>query len=752
MNDEIKDDLINSLPFNFNKINFVNLENIGGEIKKNKQTNLFEDNDKIKNELNGIVSSYMYENNKNIEKNDNFYYTETSKFLNKKLDISLLKDKLKNTECEQDYYKKWRDNEIELLGTNFKNRISRLKFDNNELDNKNKIKYEGSDEENNEYNFENIKHGSTKGDNIKFNNLLNLNKENIEKDEDRNNNLFCESDSDLLNSSNQRLNFFEKWTQKWNVCQNIEKDTLNNMNSLENENKKNMSISNYDNKLDRENSNPIVLIKDNDKTEIKLFDSFMDISYNNNNKMEALNYKKANNKLHTHFKGLDSKQIISNKYDNLIESDQDKKIKNNNTIVSNIEHSDYKQIPENDVKEIIKNIKKRLGFFSNGENSKYKNIVDELPNSTYSQDSRIMKKKSQHKLKGEKKNNLAKKKPKKKKKKSAASKIGEKHGEKKDRQVLMDSLNYSEDDKISEDEFLSFFKNSETKNENNINNKSDIDKDSQDEEVPLSDCQTYINKNETTNPLFIDISSKKFKQNFLQAIRKYESDDEMSEAKELEKWEMDKEDKRENLNTENDSDNNVNKKNEFDNTGEYVEERVEEKYKIHENVQNENVQNEKTKNPKNIITNYVNTHNCEDITELDKSFSSTDVVEKENIPKEIENLKEDNIYREISSNEKNENGVLCICEILEKYKMNYLIEKTKNDENNNPNDYLSYNNYLSQLNEFISVNNYEHKNNSILSDENINVEKFSEQIDCYMHTIFDNQIKHLNGLVTDIFS
>ncbi|CXI52327.1 conserved Plasmodium protein, unknown function [Plasmodium berghei] len=743
MNDEIKEDLINSLPFNFNKINFVNLENIGGGIKKNKQTNHFGDNDKIKNELNGIVSSHLYENNKNIEKNYHCYYTETSKLLNRKLDISLLKGKLKNTEDGQDYYKKWKNNEIELLGKNFKNRISRLKLCNNELDGKNKIKYEEHDEKNNENNFENIKHGSIKEGSIKFNNLLNLNKENVEKDKDIDNNLFCESDSELLNLSEQRLNFFEKWTQRWNVYQNNEKDTLSNINSLENENKKDMSISNYDNKLDRENSNPIVLIKDNDKTEIKLFDSFMDDSCNNN--METFNYNKANNKLHTYFKCLDSKQIMSNKYDHLIENDHDKKRKNNNTIISNIEQCDYKQIPENDVKEIIKNIKKRLGFFSNGENSKYKNIVDELSNSTYSQNSRIMKKKSQNKLKGDKRNNFAKKKHKKKKNKPVASK----NSEKKDREVLMDSLNYSEDDKISEEEFLSFFKNSETKNENNINNKSDVDKDNQDEEVPLSDFQTYINKNET-NPLFLDISSKKFKQNFMQAIRKYESDDEMSETKELEKWEMNKEDKRENLNTENDSDNNVNKKNEFNNTEEYVEERIEDTYKIHENG---NVENEKKKtDPKNIITNYVNTHDCEDVTELDKSFSSADIVDAENIPKEVETVKEDNISREISSTEKNENGVLCICEILEKYKMDYLIEKTKSDENNNPNDYLSYNNYLSQLNEFISVNNYEHKNNSILSDENINVEKFSEQIDCYMHTIFDNQIKHLNGLVTDIFS
>ncbi|SCM07439.1 conserved Plasmodium protein, unknown function [Plasmodium chabaudi adami] len=658
MNNEIKEDLINNLPFNFSKVNFVNLENIGEEIKKNKQTKYFENIDKaqnrLTNELNGKISSHIYEN---IEKNENCYYTETSKLLNKKLDISLLKGELEN---EQNNYKKWGSNDMTLFR-------------------------EG---------FDYINRGSIKEGNIKFDSLLSG---------ERNNNLFCEPASELLNSSKQHLNFFDKWDKKWNVYQSNEKEVLRNVRSLENENKQDLLSNNCDNNLD----------KGNDKMEMKLFNSFKDNLCNSN---------EVNEKLDTYFKSLENKQIMNNKYEQLIQKSEEEKNKKNNTVVNDIKYDDYKQIPEDNVKEIIKNIKKRLGFFSNNENNKYKNIIEELSSSTYSQDTRIVKKKSQHKLKGDKKNNVAKKKHKKKKKKTAISKIEENiiqeqnedtNNSKIDRQILMDSLNYSEDDQISEEEFLSFFNNSETKNENGISNKSDIDKDSQNDEVPLSDCQTNINKNEA-DPLFLDISSAKFKQNFLQAIRKYESDDEVSEAKELEKWEVDKEDKREVLNTENDSDND----------------------------------NDVSKaNSNNIITNDVDTNNCEDITELNKSFNSTDIVEKE-----IENIKEDNISREIVSPEKNENNILCICEILEKYKMNYLIEKTKDDENNNSNDYLNYNNYLSQLNEFISVNNYDHKNNSNLSDENINVENFSEQIDCYMHTIFDNQIKHLNGLVTDIFS
>ncbi|EUD73835.1 hypothetical protein YYG_00925 [Plasmodium vinckei petteri] len=661
MNNEIKEDLINSLPFNFSKVNFVNLENIGEEIKKNKQTkyigNIDKVQDKLTNELNGKISNHIYEN---IEKNGNCYYTETSKLLNKKLDISLLKDELENGKNEQNNYKQWGSNDMTLFRES----------------------------------FEYINRGTTKEGNIKLDSLLSG---------ERDNNLFCKPASELLNSSSQHLNFFDKWDRKWNVYQSNEKDVLRNVGSLENENKQDMLSNNYDNNLDKEN----------DKMEMKLFNSFKDGLCNNN---------EVNEKLHTYFKNLENKQIMSNKYEQLIKKSEEEKNTKNNTVVNDIKYDDYKQIPEDDVKEIIKNIKKRLGFFSNNENNKYKNIIEELSSSTYSQDIKIVKKKSQHKLKDDKK-----KKHKKKKKKTAISKIEEKiiqeknkdtNNPKIDKQILMDSLNYSEDDQISEEEFLSFFNNSEEKNENSISNKSDIDKDSQNEEVPLSDHQTYINKNET-DPLFLDISSAKFKQNFLQAIRKYESDDEISEAKELEKWEVDKEDKREILNTENDSD-------------------------------NDNDANKANSN--NIITNYVDTNNCEEITALDKSFSSTDIVEKENIPKEIENIKEDNIPSEIVSPEKNENSILCICEILEKYKMNYLIEKTKDDENNNPNDYLNYNNYLSQLNEFISVNNYEHKNNSNLNNENINVENFSEQIDCYMHTIFDNQIKHLNGLVTDIFS
>ncbi|SCM02345.1 conserved Plasmodium protein, unknown function [Plasmodium chabaudi chabaudi] len=658
MNNEIKEDLINNLPFNFSKVNFVNLENIGEEIKKNKQTKYFENIDKaqnrLTNELSSKISNHIYEN---IEKNENCYYTETSKLLNKKLDISLLKGELEN---EQNNYKKWGSNDMALFR-------------------------EG---------FDYINRGSIKEGNIKLDSLLNG---------ERNNNLFCDPASELLNSSKQHLNFFDKWDKKWNVYQSNEKEVLRNVRSLENENKQDMLSSNCDNNLDKEN----------DKMEMKLFNSFKDKLCNSN---------EVNEKLDTYFKSLENKQIMNNKYEQLIQKSEEEKNKKNNTVVNDIKYDDYKQIPEDDVKEIIKNIKKRLGFFSNNENNKYKNIIEELSSSTYSQDTRIVKKKSQHKLKSDKKNNVAKKKHKKKKKKTAISKIEEKiiqeknkdtNNSKIDRQILMDSLNYSEDDQISEEEFLSFFNNSETKNENSISNKSDIDKDSQNEEAPLSDCQTNINKNEA-DPLFLDISSAKFKQNFLQAIRKYESDDEVSEVKELEKWEVDKEDKREVLNTENDSDND----------------------------------NDVSKaNSSNIITNDVDTNNCEDITELNKSFSSTDIVEKE-----IENIKEDSISREIVSPEKNENNILCICEILEKYKMNYLIEKTKDDENNNSNDYLNYNNYLSQLNEFISVNNYDHKNNSNLSDENINVENFSEQIDCYMHTIFDNQIKHLNGLVTDIFS
>ncbi|VTZ66532.1 conserved Plasmodium protein, unknown function [Plasmodium chabaudi chabaudi] len=662
MNNEIKEDLINNLPFNFSKVNFVNLENIGEEIKKNKQTKYFENIDKaqnrLTNELNSKISNHIYEN---IEKNENCYYTETSKLLNKKLDISLLKGELEN---EQNNYKKWGSNDMALFR-------------------------EG---------FDYINRGSIKEGNIKLDRLLSG---------ERNNNLFCEPGSELLNSSKQHLNFFDKWDKKWNVYQSNETEVLKNVRSLENENKQDMLSNNCDNNLDKEN----------DKMEMKLFNSFKDNLCNSN---------EVNEKLDTYFKSLENKQIMNNKYEQLIQKSEEEKNKKNNTVVNDIKYDDYKQIPEDDVKEIIKNIKKRLGFFSNNENNKYKNIIEELSSSTYSQDTRIVKKKSQHKLKGDKKNNVAKKKHKKKKKKTAISKIEEKiiqeknkdtNNSKIDRQILMDSLNYSEDDQISEEEFLSFFNNSETKNENSISNKSDIDKDSQNDEVPLSDCQTNINKNET-DPLFLDISSAKFKQNFLQAIRKYESDDEVSEAKELEKWEVDKEDKREVLNTEHDSDSDSDNDNDVSKA-----------------------------NSNNIITNDVDTNNCEDITELNKSFNSTDIVEKE-----IENIKEDNISREIVSPEKNENNILCICEILEKYKMNYLIEKTKDDENNNSNDYLNYNNYLSQLNEFISVNNYDHKNNSNLSDENINVENFSEQIDCYMHTIFDNQIKHLNGLVTDIFS
>ncbi|SCM04566.1 conserved Plasmodium protein, unknown function [Plasmodium chabaudi chabaudi] len=660
MNNEIKEDLINNLPFNFSKVNFVNLENIGEEIKKNKQTKYFENIDKaqnrLTNELSSKITSHKYEN---IEKNENCYYTETSKLLNKKLDISLLKGELEN---EQNNYKKWGSNDMALFR-------------------------EG---------FDYINRGSIKEGSIKLDRLLSG---------ERNNNLFCEPGSELLNSSNQHLNFFDKWDKKWNVYQSNEKEVLRNVRSLENENKQDMLSNNCDNNLD----------KGNDKMEMKLFNSFKDNLCNSN---------EVNEKLDTYFKSLENKQIMNNKYEQLIQKSEEEKNKKNNTVVNDIKYDDYKQIPEDDVKEIIKNIKKRLGFFSNNENNKYKNIIEELSSSTYSQDTKIVKKKSQHKLKGDKKNNVAKKKHKKKKKKTAISKIEEKiiqeknkdtNNSKIDRQILMDSLNYSEDDQISEDEFLSFFNNSETKNENSISNKSDIDKDSQNEEAPLSDCQTNINKN-GADPLFLDISSAKFKQNFLQAIRKYESDDEVSEAKELEKWEVDKEDKREVLNTEHDSD-------------------------------NDNDNDVSKANSNNIITNDVDTNNCEDITELNKSFSSTDIVEKE-----MENIKEDNISREIVSPEKNENNILCICEILEKYKMNYLIEKTKDDENNNSNDYLNYNNYLSQLNEFISVNNYDHKNNSNLNGENINVENFSEQIDCYMHTIFDNQIKHLNGLVTDIFS
>ncbi|VEV56894.1 conserved Plasmodium protein, unknown function [Plasmodium vinckei vinckei] len=631
MNNEIKEDLINNLPFNFSKVNFVNLESIGEEIKKNKQTKYFGNIDKVKNklanELNVKISNDIYEN---IEKDGNCYYTETSKLLNKKLDISLLKDELENGKNEQNNYKKWGTNDMTLFRES----------------------------------FDYINRGTTKEDNIKFDSLLNG---------ERDNNLFYKPTSELLNSSNQHLNFFDQWDRKWNIHQSNEKDVLRNVGRLENENKENMLNSNCDNNLDKEN----------ERMEMKLFNSFKDDLCNNN---------EVNEKLHTYFKNLEN-----NKYEQLIKKSDDGKSQKNNSIVNDIQYGDHKEIPEDDVKEIIKNIKKRLGFFSNNENNKYKNIIEELSSSTYSQDIKIVKKKNHQKLKGDRK-----KKHKKKKKKTAISKIEEKiiqeknkdsNNPKIDRQILMDSLNYSEDDQISEEEFLSFFNNSEKKNENSISNKSDIEKDSPNEEVPLSDHQTYVNKNET-NPLFLDISSAKFKQNFLQAIRKYESDDEVSEAKELDKWEVDKEDKREILNTENDSDNNIHKT-----------------------------------NSNNILTNYVDTNNCEDITELDKSFSSIDIVEKENIPKEIENIKEDNISSEIISPEKNENNILCICEILEKYKMNYLIEKTKDDENNNPNDYLNYNNYLSQLNEFISVNNYEYKNNSNSNNENINVENFSEQID-----------------------
>ncbi|SBS94039.1 conserved Plasmodium protein, unknown function [Plasmodium ovale curtisi] len=95
----------------------------------------------------------------------------------------------------------------------------------------------------------------------------------------------------------------------------------------------------------------------------------------------------------------------------------------------------------------------------------------------------------------------------------------------------------------------------------------------------------------------------------------------------------------------------------------------------------------------------------------------------------------------------------CICKDIEIYKIKNIIERAKgNGENTNVWNSVQYKHFLTQLNSFISKSNFERGSYIFSLDDDIRVEEFSQKMDLYMQNIFNNQIRYLNNLLMEIFS
>ncbi|ETW16336.1 hypothetical protein PFFVO_04874 [Plasmodium falciparum Vietnam Oak-Knoll (FVO)] len=129
--------------------------------------------------------------------------------------------------------------------------------------------------------------------------------------------------------------------------------------------------------------------------------------------------------------------------------------------------------------------------------------------------------------------------------------------------------------------------------------------------------------------------------------------------------------------------------------------------------------------------------------------------------KYIKNIKEnDKLLKNVMKKEeidKKEKSNICICKYIDKYDMKNLIDeikkkKKKNDVENSNNSYSEDDVCFYELYKFICSNNIEGNNENIFDDTNINVENVSSNIDNYMQSIFNNQIKYLDNLISQIFS
>ncbi|SBT45329.1 hypothetical protein POVWA1_051700 [Plasmodium ovale wallikeri] len=96
---------------------------------------------------------------------------------------------------------------------------------------------------------------------------------------------------------------------------------------------------------------------------------------------------------------------------------------------------------------------------------------------------------------------------------------------------------------------------------------------------------------------------------------------------------------------------------------------------------------------------------------------------------------------------------MCICKDIEMYKIKNIIERAKeNDENTNVWSSAQYKNFITQLNSFISKSNFERGSYIFSLDDDIKVDEFSQKMDLYMQNVFNNQIRYLNNLLMEIFS
>ncbi|SOV82812.1 conserved Plasmodium protein, unknown function [Plasmodium reichenowi] len=126
--------------------------------------------------------------------------------------------------------------------------------------------------------------------------------------------------------------------------------------------------------------------------------------------------------------------------------------------------------------------------------------------------------------------------------------------------------------------------------------------------------------------------------------------------------------------------------------------------------------------------------------------------------KYIKNIKEnDNLLKNVMKNEidKKEKSNICICKYIDKYDMENLIDEIKKKKKNDVE--IFHNSYSEdvcfyELYKFICSNNIEGNNENIFDDKNINVENVSSNIHNYMQSIFNNQIKYLDNLISQIFS
>ncbi|CRH03896.1 conserved Plasmodium protein, unknown function [Plasmodium relictum] len=896
MNGDIKNDIIKNLPFKFTNINLINSENKEKKIEKGSYNEALDgkeyevsktklkyikkkDDDKKLNFFKEELKFYYNEEidncerNLNYKKNDNFTNSlEKESFKNylklngntilnlkKKKDKENVKpnEKKKKSDNNEKYKQEdIEDNNYEYLKyyLNSEKIIENIAL-NKDIQKKNKLKYKmhnllnfensnccssinvsnkydinsQNDNNNKEKNFDDSLFSSF---NLENNSLYKKVFKKEEKEKKKKNYIFAENDIDLSQNDdifsredNEKINFsFISNKHKEVNVDNSYNEDVKNVNDIDF--CKQLASPYNDNQTSMNHSDNL----SNSEEKWNLFDSFKEIYNNHNKKMKLIDYNKILNK--SFYKNVHNIDNINNK----------KKRKKKKT---KIEKDLYnKKTSEHNVKEIIKNIKKRLGFYSNEESDKGKkndnikfkltnrNISNENSNKTdsfcfYNNENNPNKQplnmENHFSFSKNNFNGVDSNKEKKNFKKNTSF----------NNSINSNLLNYhsfvSDDFNLTNDKYSNFsnFNFNEIK-ENAFSDKNKIDSDDED--------------------LFsLSTSSTKFKRIFHQALkrdeekeRKYEEkenekmyDESEKEEKENEKM-YDESEKEENENEkmydESEKEENENEKMYNENENEekekkkmYDESKKEEKenekmYNENENEEKENEkmydESKKEENEKNYKKNEEKENKREDKYEKDEEKENEKEKYEDNENKSrITHIIEE-AYEQIRSNEDNDKGqsklitsdflytdekvnresiihkngilktedeeekledytdlleednskmnsieskykkknIICICDSLEKYKIENLINKTKNKVDTNTYDYSEYDEYLSDLNNFICNNNIQIDDNSIMCDENINVEKFSHKIDDFMQYIFENQIKHLNNLITNIFS